>query len=668
MAADGSGLADAFDLIPIALTITSAVTGRLVEVNEQFLRATGYARADALGKTPVELGLWIAPEQRQRQLVLLQRGETIEEEPARFRMRNGEERDCVISARRIDHNGEPAIMSVVVDVTVRRKLERRISAEWAVSRVLATATSVEAAVPAVLRALATELEMVACDLWLPEPDGLHLRCADAFVDDPEGRLAPFVAETRAIRFASGVGLPGRVWRDRRAAWIESVADDTNFPRAATARASELRSGVASPVMTADACLGVIELYSSAPLATDAALLATLSALGAQIGQFLLRMRSEAALRDADRRKDEFLAILAHELRNPLAPLRSSVQRLRTAPHDPDRVAATCSVMERQVARMVRLIDDLLDVSRITHGQLSLKRKPVALATVVVDAVETVQPLVDEMQQAVDVSLPAEPVWIDGDSVRLAQALGNLLGNASKYSPRGGRIAVDAHVEDGAVVVSVRDRGVGIAADVLPQIFELFTRAHAPQADHTGGLGIGLSLVKRLVEMHGGTVSAESDGPGRGSAFTMHLPVIAAPDMVERAVTRERHVQGGATRRILVVDDNRDAAESIATLLELWGHAVATAHDGVDAVDTAAAFRPDVVLLDIGLPGMNGYDACRALRAQPAGRNAVIVALTGWGQDADRRNSEVAGFDAHLVKPVEESALREVIAWTRPAAT
>jgi CheY-like chemotaxis protein/nitrogen-specific signal transduction histidine kinase len=401
------------------------------------------------------------------------------------------------------------------------------------------------------------------------------------------------------------------------------------------------------------------------LATDPALLATLSTLGAQIGQFLLRMRSEEALRDADRRKDEFLATLAHELRNPLAPLRASVQVLRTAPYDPSRVEATCAVMDRQVGQMVRLIDDLLDVSRITHGQFALKRESIALATVVAGAVETVQPVMDDAEQTLAVTLPAEPVYLDGDAVRLAQALGNLLGNASKYSPRGARITIDARSEEGSVVIRVRDPGMGIAADMLPHVFDLFTRAQGTHVDATGGLGIGLSLVKRLVEMHGGTVRAASDGPGRGSELTIRLPVIAAAEAVAPTARRDGRVPD-MSRRILVVDDNRDAAESLETLLTLWGHEVAVAHDGVEAVETAAAFRPDVVLLDIGLPRMNGYDACRALRAQPGGKDAVVVALTGWGQEQDRRKSAEAGFDAHLVKPVDDGVLREVIGRARTA--
>jgi signal transduction histidine kinase/CheY-like chemotaxis protein len=597
----------------------------------------------------------------------LLRGETVSEEPVRFRMRDGRERDCLVSARRVELDGQPAIMSVVLDVTDRRKLERRISAESAVSGVLATATTIEAALPAVLQALATELRMDVCALWIPDVDGTCIRCADVFVDDADRRLATFVDHTRASRFAPGIGLPGRVWRDRRAVWLEALLDDPNFPRVESARAAGLQSAVAYPIVSADACLGVIEIFSRASLATDAALLETLSTHGAQIGQFLLRVRSEEALRDADRRKDEFLATLAHELRNPLAPIRASLQVLRVASHDPRRVETACAVMDRQVGQMVRLIDDLLDVSRITHGQLVLKRERIALATVVESAVETLRPVLDGAEQTLVVVLPPEPVWLDGDVVRLAQTLGNLLGNASKYSPRGARIAVEARIDGQSLALCVRDPGLGIAPDMLPRIFDLFTRAETSHEPATGGLGIGLSLVKRLVEMHGGTVAAQSDGPGRGSAFTVRLPTAAPPVAVATAATGDARPASPERRRILVVDDNRDAAESLQTLLALWGHEVAVVHDGLEAVAQALAFRPDVVLLDIGLPRMNGYDACRAIRAQSGGTEAVIVAITGWGQEQDRRRSEEAGFDAHLVKPVEERALREVVARSRTAA-
>ena len=666
MAAGGSGFADAFDLTPIALTITSAVTGRLVEVNEQFLRATGYARADVIGKTPVELGLWITPDQHGRGLPILQRGDTVVDEPVRFRMRDGTERDCLVSARRIEFDGQPAIMSVVLDVTDRRRAERRVSAESAVSGILATATRVDAALSAVLRALATELRMNVADVWMPDADGADLRCADVYVDPADDALATFVTRTRALRLPPGIGLPGRVWRNRNAEWLETIPDDSSFPRAAAARTSGLRSAVACPIVSADACLGVIELFSRTPLATDPQLLVTLAVLGAQIGQFLLRMRSEEALRDADRRKDEFLATLAHELRNPLAPIRASLQVLRTAPHDSGRVETTCSVMERQVDHMVRLIDDLLDVSRITHGQLALRFERIALTTVVGSAVETLRPMLDAAEQILAVTLPGEAVWLDADPVRLAQALGNLIGNASKYSPRGARIAVDALVDGGSVAIRVRDPGLGIAPEMLPRVFDLFTRAAGPQEQASGGLGIGLSLVRRLVEMHGGTVTAASEGPGRGSEFTVSLPLAAPPPPVETRPVPDESASGGR-RRILVVDDNRDAAETLQMLLGLWGHEVAIAHDGIEAVEQAAAFRPDVVLLDIGLPRMNGYDACRAIRAQAIGKTAVVVAVTGWGQEQDRRRSADAGFDAHLVKPVDERLLREVVARTRSGA-
>jgi PAS domain S-box-containing protein len=368
---------------------------------------------------------------------------------------------------------------------------------------------------------------------------------------------------------------------------------------------------------------------------------------------------EAALREADRRKDEFLAVLAHELRNPLAPLRNGLQVLRLSA-DPAAQEETREMMDRQLAQMVRLIDDLLDVSRISRNKLELRKARLPLAAVVENAVETARPLLDAKGHSLAVTLPPEPVYLDADLTRLAQVFWNLLHNAAKYTDPGGRIELTAGREGGAVVVTVRDTGVGIPAPALPGLFTLFSQVDHSLERAEGGLGIGLALVKGLVEMHGGTVAARSAGPGQGSEFVVRLPVAEGPGAAA-GPPAGGPAPPSARRRVLIVDDNRDGAASLGRMLSLLGHDTRTAHDGLEALELAEAFRPDVLLLDIGLPKLNGYDVCRRLRDRPWGRAALIVAVTGYGQEDDRRRAREAGFDQHLVKPVRFAALQGLLA-------
>ena len=370
-------------------------------------------------------------------------------------------------------------------------------------------------------------------------------------------------------------------------------------------------------------------------------------------------RMEDALREADRRKDEFLAMLAHELRNPLAPIGNSLQILRMPQLDAAATRQTLGIMERQFEHLVRLVDELLEVSRVVRGKIELQRTPVALAEVVARAVETAQPLLDAQHHRLQLDLPQEPTYLEGDCVRLAQVLGNLLSNAAKYTNPGGRVRLGARREGAEIIIEVRDNGVGIELELLPRIFDLFVQGEQGAARRYGGLGIGLTLVKRIVELHGGSVSAVSEGAGRGSTFTVRLPVLAAPaasdrPRPERDTPRER-------RRILVVDDNVDAAKSLATLLRLEGHDVCTAYDGPTALASARADRPQIVFLDLGMPGMDGYAVARELRGLEGLSTLMLVALTGWGQAQDRERSARAGFDHHLVKPADPDRLRALIA-------
>ena len=368
----------------------------------------------------------------------------------------------------------------------------------------------------------------------------------------------------------------------------------------------------------------------------------------------------AQLKEADHRKDEFLAMLAHELRNPLAPLLNMLEIMKRGSGNGDWIEQVHSTLDRQLGQMVRLIDDLLDLSRITRSKLELRKGCVELASVIHHSVEVCHPLVERAKHELSVSLPPEPIYLHADPARLAQVFGNLLNNACKYTEPGGRIWLTAERQGSVVVVSVKDTGLGIPPDKLASIFEMFTQIDRSLERSQGGLGIGLTLVKRLVEMHGGSVEAYSEGQGRGSEFMVRLPILIEKP---KAKTPEPTAEQTPTtaHRILVVDDNRDAATSLAMLLKLTGNETQTAHDGLEAVEVAAAFRPDVVLLDISLPKLSGHDVCRRIRQQSWGKNMVLVALTGWGQDEDRRQSKDAGFDHHMVKPVDFTALMSLLA-------
>jgi two-component system CheB/CheR fusion protein len=371
-------------------------------------------------------------------------------------------------------------------------------------------------------------------------------------------------------------------------------------------------------------------------------------------------RAEDALVEADHRKDEFLATLAHELRNPLAPIRNALQVLRLST---DRAASeqARALMERQLDQMVRLVDDLLDMSRISRGKLELRRELVALATVVSSAVETSRPLIDHSSHELAVSLPDEPVIVDADLTRLAQVFSNLLNNSAKYTDRGGHIWLTARQQGDDVVVSVRDTGIGIPADQLSNIFRMFSQVDSALERAQGGLGIGLTLVKRLVELHDGQIEARSDGPGTGAEFVVRLPVAVGASATPSTREADELPAPKSSLRILIVDDSRDGADSLAMLLRLMGNDTRTAYDGQEGLEVAEGFRPDVMLLDIGLPKLNGYEACRAVREQPWGKSIVLIALTGWGQEEDRRRSRAAGFDHHMVKPVEPHALMKLLA-------
>ena len=371
-----------------------------------------------------------------------------------------------------------------------------------------------------------------------------------------------------------------------------------------------------------------------------------------------RKVAEEALRQADRRKNEFLAMLAHELRNPLAPIRNSLEIMKRARGDSRFIEQARATIDRQISQMVRLVDDLLDVSRITRGRIELRKERIELATAVQSAVETSRPLIESNSQVLTVHLPSKPIFVEADPIRLAQVFANLLNNAAKYSNRGGTIRLTVEHRNGVAAVSVKDNGIGIPASMQSGIFHLFTQVDQSLERSKGGLGIGLTLVKWLVELHGGSVEIRSE-VGRGSEFIVRLPLV-----LSLAATHEDVEVGGATysppHRILVADDNADAAATLATLLQIMGNEFRTAHDGLEAIEVASSFRPQVIFMDIGMPKLNGYDACRRIRQQPWGKDMVLVALSGWGHEEDRSKSKEAGFDDHLTKPSDVATLEKFL--------
>lgn len=516
-----------------------------------------------------------------------------------------------------------------------------------------------------------------------------IRCAFGEVDDRADQLLITRGYTDGVPTVAGLYLLesfGRALVDRlkqgHTAVISDVRGDalTNAALALqTYEAMQIRSMICAPIVKAGRLVALLVMADRVPREwsdQDAWLLQQVAERtffaveSARANASLMESRDElqrlnAELSEADRRKDEFLAVLAHELRNPLAPISNATHYLRLkAPPDPALKNAR-DIIDRQVKHLVRLVDDLLDVSRISSGKISLQKERVSLALIVTNAVESSRPLIESENHQLKVSLPPEPVYLDADLTRLAQVLQNLLNNAAKYTPAGGKIGLHAEFDGYFVTIRVVDNGIGIPREMLSRVFEMFTQVDRSVERSTGGLGIGLTLVQRLVELHGGTVEARSDADDKGSEFIVRLPAFAEPSAPSSA-SSGANVETARGLRIVVVDDNIDAADTFAEMLRAAGHRVDIAYDGKRAMDVVASGRPDVVLLDIGLPQLNGYDVARKIRANDPQRRIVLVAVTGWGQDEDRRRSQQAGFDHHLVKPVDPASLERILALIKPA--
>jgi signal transduction histidine kinase/ActR/RegA family two-component response regulator len=596
--------------------------------------------------------------------------------PKALTMRSPEELEREIAARKV---AEDALQHTNADLEKRvqertaelaqantslRQQDERLSTELeAMTRLHALSTRlfstgrVEAALADVL-----ENAIVTCgaalgniQLYNPQLGGLEIIAQRGFMPD-------FLDHFRLVRVDEGSACAQAMQRGERSI-IEDVELDATYARhRAVAKAAGYRAVQSTPLKGHDGkILGMLSTHFRAPHRPSDRDLRLLDLYARHAADLVERNRFEQALRDADRRKDEFVATLAHELRNPLAPIRNAVQVLRIKKVSDPELCSARDIVDRQVQQMARLVDDLLDVSRITRGKVQLRKERIELSNAVRSAVEAVRPLIDAQAHQLTVTLPSAPVHLHADPIRLAQIFSNLLHNAAKFTEKGGHIWLTVEPQRDVVVVSVRDTGIGIAAEHLPHLFNMFSQVVPALQRSQGGLGIGLALVKGLVELHGGNVEVRSAGSGKGSEFTVRLPADETQEKTEAESDGEAEKTTTQPKCcILVADDLRDTAESLAMMLRLAGHEVQTANDGLEAVQAAAAFRPDIALLDIGMPKMNGYEAARSIRREPWGKNIVLIAVTGWGQEDDKRRAVEAGFDHHLTKPVSPGALEKLL--------
>ncbi len=649
------------------------LTGRFVQVNERYCRIVGRPAEELYGLRMQDI---THPDDLSRNLALflpLVRGDgqpfVIEK---RYVRPDGSEVWVMNNVSLLrDRDGRPKYgVAVSLDITDRKRDEQTTRFLADASATLAELTDYESTLQRIA-GLAVPHFADWCAVDMQQPDGSVRRLAVTHTDPAKVQLAdeffrrypPLPTDRHGVIAVLRSGAPDWATSIPDSLLVEAAQDEDHLRMM---RELGLKSYICVPLKSRTKTLGVLTfVMAESGRVYDADDLRAAEDLAARAAIAIENASLVAALKETDRRKDEFLAILAHELRNPLAPIRNAVQIFRGKGPPVPELQWARDVIDRQVQQMTRLVDDLLDVSRITRGKIQLRKERVPLAAVVTSAVEASRPLIEKWDHELTVTLPPESIDLEADPTRLAQVLLNLLNNAAKYTEQGGRIWLTVEREGGQVAIRVKDTGIGIPPEMLPRIFEMFTQVDRSLERSQGGLGIGLTLVQRLVEMHGGTIEAHSGGPGEGSEFIVRLPVaIEVKDRGARGTTGEK-MAAPAKCRILVVDDNQDAADSLAMLLRMLGNEVHTAHDGLEAVGAAAVFRPDVVLLDIGLPKLNGYEAARRIREQQ-GKDVVLVALTGWGQEEDRRRSREAGFDHHMTKPVEFDVLQKLLAGLKTA--
>jgi PAS domain S-box-containing protein len=560
-----------------------------------------------------------------------------------------------------------SVAGVCMDIHARKQTEQDLTFLAAASAELAGVCDLSTTLDRIAR-LAVPQFADWCAIDLLQPDGTLERVAAVHVDPAKTPLAQELHRRTPPEPTSPIGV-WNVARTGRCELVEEVTDETLQARASDAeslrilRALGLHSYIGAPLVARGRTLGVLTFVTTQSgrrygprdltLAED---LARRAAVALDNAQLL------AAARESDRAKDVFLATLAHELRNPLAPIWNGLTIIQRCKDDPQRIEQVAGIIERQVGQLSRLVDDLLDVSRISTGKIALKKEPTHLVHVIGAAVEMSRPHIEAAHHKLSISFPDEPTDLVADPARLAQVFSNLLNNAAKYTRRGGRIDVVVEAQPRELVVRVRDNGIGIAPEMLGKVFGLFTQVTHPAERRQGGLGIGLSLVEGLVRLHGGTVEAASPGLDRGSEFTVRLPrQRREPAAAANGAAVPLAPHPAQARRLLVVDDNEDAASTVAELLRMAGNEVQVAHEGLEAVEQARRFRPDVVLLDIGLPDIDGYEVARRIRRLPGVRQPILIALTGWGQPQDKEAAARAGFDHHWTKPVDPGRLQELSA-------
>ena len=560
------------------------------------------------------------------------------------------------------------------DVTERRQVEERLRLLDAIGEATRVAHDPKTIMGEATRLLGQYLDVTRVAYADVEPDNDRFTIRHDWV-------TPGAVSTVGVYSLDLFGSRARAdMREGRTLLIDDVERElTEQDGAVMFRQIDVRAIICCPLVKGGKLAAMMAVHQRTPRIWTGDEVALVEAVVERCWAHIERLRASEALHDADRRKSEFLATLAHELRNPLAPIRNGLELMRMGADQPGnalRLGGVRTMMERQVGHMVHLINDLLDIARVSSGKLVLQMQPADLRDVIATAIETSTPLIDAAGHGLTVDLPLLPVPVDVDPVRISQVVSNLLSNAAKYTPQGGRIVLTAHTEGDEAVVTVRDNGVGIAPDMLAAVFEMFTQVARSIERANGGLGIGLSLVQRLVELHGGAVSAHSAGVGLGSSFAVRLPLMLAPLVASPGLAQaadaarnggQRGAQAGALR-VLVADDNVDAAATLAALLEIAGHTVRVVHDGAAAVEEAARFRPDLAFLDIGMPFMDGYEAARRLRQLPALEGVMLVALTGWGTEEDRARSRAAGFDRHLLKPALPDDVDAVLAAAVVTAT
>ncbi len=610
-----------FELSPTILAVTDLVDGRIIEVNEAFLRATGYTREEIIGRRIPDVGLWKNPDVREQGLAALRAGQSVRDMEAHFRTKNGGEIVAIAAADLIDVDGRPCILTSLTDITER---VRAVTALRESERRFAQAFH------------ANPLPMAI----VSRRDGRHLDVNDAAV-----RHSGYTRDELIGRTMADLGI--HVVAEQRT-WLREALDAEgrarDFEVTFRTKAGEQR-----------------QLLVNSEIITYGGEDAVLSVSLDITERKQLEAEREARRMEVEREsqaKDEFLAMLGHELRNPLGTITNALGVLNRVLAD-EQTRRLTGIIGRQATHLTRLVDDLLDVARLTSGKIDLRLGTPDLRELAAGCLDSFTEAGRTVAHRIVVE--GDSVWVKGDPARLEQVISNLLDNALKYTPAGGEVRLITTRVGGDAVVRVEDTGEGIRADLLPKVFDLF--AQEPQAlDRArGGLGLGLTLVKRLVELHGGSVSATSAGRGRGSEFTVRLPAVAA-EAPEDVVQPPAPAAGtGPRRRVLIVEDNADARESLCLFLQLAGHEVDTAEDGPRGLDKLHTFRPDVAVIDVGLPGMDGYEIARAIRQRLDGKSMCLIALTGYGQAEDQRRALAAGFDIHLTKPIDPATIQDLLA-------